>query len=52
MTLSDLLDEIDVNLVLESAVRRCSPEALLSRYKVSFVYLVPVLPITSVSSYT
>lgn len=47
MTLSDLLDEIDVNLVLESAARRCSPEMLLSRYKVSFVYIKSIVPITT-----
>ncbi|XP_071870946.1 uncharacterized protein isoform X2 [Bombus fervidus] len=33
MALEDLLDEIDVNLVLESAVRRCTPEKLLLQYK-------------------
>ncbi|XP_017876374.1 telomere-associated protein RIF1-like [Ceratina calcarata] len=33
MALADLLDEIDVNLVLESAARRCSPEKLLLQYK-------------------
>ncbi|XP_043252693.1 telomere-associated protein RIF1-like isoform X1 [Colletes gigas] len=33
MALEDLLDEIDVNLVLESAVRRSSPEKILSQYK-------------------
>nr|XP_031848183.1 telomere-associated protein RIF1 [Nomia melanderi] len=31
--LEDLLDEIDVNLVLESAVRRCTPEKILMQYK-------------------
>lgn len=35
MALEELLDEIDVNLVLESAVRRCSPEKLLLHYKVN-----------------
>lgn len=34
MELGDLLDEIDVNLVLESAARRCSPESLLAQFKV------------------
>ncbi|XP_012137568.1 uncharacterized protein LOC100880674 isoform X2 [Megachile rotundata] len=33
MALEDLLDEIDVNLVLESAVRRCTPERILLQYK-------------------
>ncbi|XP_020287403.1 telomere-associated protein RIF1 isoform X2 [Pseudomyrmex gracilis] len=33
MALEELLDEIDVNLVLESAVRRCTPEALMTHYK-------------------
>ncbi|CAK9821322.1 Telomere-associated protein RIF1 [Anthophora retusa] len=33
MALEDLLDEIDVNLVLESAARRCTPEKLLIQYK-------------------
>ncbi|KOX79489.1 Telomere-associated protein RIF1 [Melipona quadrifasciata] len=33
MALEELLDEIDVNLVLESAARRCSPEKLLLHYK-------------------
>lgn len=33
MELGDLLDEIDVNLVLESAARRCSPESLLAQFK-------------------
>ncbi|XP_076766359.1 uncharacterized protein LOC143433108 isoform X2 [Xylocopa sonorina] len=33
MALEDLLDEIDVNLVLESAARRCTPEKLLMQYK-------------------
>lgn len=37
MALEELLDEIDVNLVLESAVRRCSPEAILLQYKVNFI---------------
>ncbi|XP_076293103.1 uncharacterized protein LOC143215143 [Lasioglossum baleicum] len=32
-SLEDLLDEIDVNLVLESAVRRCSAEKILMQYK-------------------
>ncbi|KAL6261612.1 hypothetical protein P5V15_006699 [Pogonomyrmex californicus] len=39
MALADLLDEIDVNLVLESAVRRCSPEAILLQYKVKMAHL-------------
>ncbi|XP_017755481.1 PREDICTED: telomere-associated protein RIF1-like [Eufriesea mexicana] len=33
MALEDLLDEIDVNLVLESAARRCTPEKILMKYK-------------------
>lgn len=33
MALEDLLDEIDVNLVLESAARRCTPDKLLIQYK-------------------
>ena len=37
MELGDLLDEIDVNQVLESAARRCTPESLLAQYKVSFL---------------
>lgn len=37
MALEDLLDEIDVNLVLESAVRRCTPEKLLLQYKVNIL---------------
>ncbi|XP_076381807.1 uncharacterized protein LOC117222982 isoform X1 [Megalopta genalis] len=32
-SLADLLDEIDVNVVLESAVRRCTPERILMHYK-------------------
>lgn len=40
MALEELLDEIDVNLVLESAMRRCSPETILSQYKVKFVRFV------------
>ncbi|EFN73980.1 Telomere-associated protein RIF1 [Camponotus floridanus] len=39
MALEELLDEIDVNLVLESAVRRCSPEAILLQYKVKMAHL-------------
>ncbi|KAL6423859.1 hypothetical protein ACFW04_010356 [Cataglyphis niger] len=39
MALAELLDEIDVNLVLESAVRRCSPEAILLQYKVKMAHL-------------
>lgn len=35
MELADLLDEIDVNQVLESAVRRCTPESIIAQYKVS-----------------
>lgn len=38
MALEELLDEIDVNLVLESAARRCSPAALLSQFKVKFAF--------------
>lgn len=34
MALQDLLDEIDVNLVLESAARRCNAEKFLMHYKV------------------
>lgn len=37
MDLEDLLDEIDVNVVLESAVRRCNPETILSQYKVNLL---------------
>jgi len=36
MTLAELLDEIDLNQVMESAIRRCSPEAILLQYKVNF----------------
>lgn len=36
MTLAELLDEIDVNQVMESAVRRSSPEAILLQYKVIY----------------
>ena len=39
MALEELLDEIDVNLVLESAVRRSSPEKLLLHYKVNTLFL-------------
>lgn len=39
MALEDLLDEIDVNLVLESAVRRCTPEKLLLQYKVNILFV-------------
>ncbi|XP_014479812.1 PREDICTED: telomere-associated protein RIF1-like isoform X2 [Dinoponera quadriceps] len=39
MALEDLLDEIDVNVVLESAVRRCSPESILSQYKMKMTQL-------------
>lgn len=39
MELEDLLDEIDVNVVLESAVRRCNPETLLSQYKVNLLLI-------------
>lgn len=38
MELGDLLDEIDVNLVLESAARRCSPESLLTQFKVVDIF--------------
>lgn len=37
MALEDLLDEIDINLVLENAIRRCSPDAILSQYKVKLL---------------
>lgn len=37
MALEDLLDEIDVNLVLESAVRRCTAERILLQYKVNHI---------------
>lgn len=40
MALEELLDEIDINLVLESAIRRCSPEAILSQYKVVYLYTI------------
>lgn len=41
MALEDLLDEIDVNLVLESAARRCTPEKILLQYKVNaYIFLV------------
>lgn len=46
MTLAELLDEIDVNQVMESAVRRSSPEAILLQYKViykGFVYCIPII---------
>ncbi|KYM84449.1 Telomere-associated protein RIF1 [Atta colombica] len=39
MTLAELLDEIDLNQVMESAVRRCSPEAILLQYKVKMAHL-------------
>ncbi|KAG5333581.1 RIF1 protein, partial [Acromyrmex heyeri] len=39
MTLAELLDEIDLNLVMESAIRRCSPEAILLQYKVKMAHL-------------
>lgn len=42
MALEDLLDEIDVNVVLESAVRRCNPETILSQYKVKSVCIMSV----------
>lgn len=38
MALEDLLDEIDVNLVLESAARRCTPDKLLIQYKVTLKF--------------
>lgn len=47
MALAELLDEIDVNLVLESAVRRCSPEAILLQYKVNFVQLISITLVLS-----
>lgn len=43
MTLAELLDEIDLNQVMESAVRRCTPEAILLLYKVNFIYRVPII---------
>ncbi|XP_053989570.1 telomere-associated protein RIF1-like [Hylaeus volcanicus] len=42
MALEDLLDEIDVNLVLESAARRCGPEKLLMQYKNKMKHLSQV----------
>ncbi|XP_024886472.1 telomere-associated protein RIF1-like isoform X2 [Temnothorax curvispinosus] len=39
MSLAELLDEIDVNQVMESAVRRCNPEAILLQYKVKMAHL-------------
>ncbi|KYN04288.1 Telomere-associated protein RIF1 [Cyphomyrmex costatus] len=39
MTLAELLDEIDLNQVMKSAVRRCSPEAILLQYKVKMAHL-------------
>ncbi|XP_076177307.1 uncharacterized protein LOC143151700 isoform X2 [Ptiloglossa arizonensis] len=39
MALEDLLDEIDVNLVLESAVRRCTPEKILLQYKNKMIHV-------------
>ncbi|KYQ52784.1 Telomere-associated protein RIF1, partial [Trachymyrmex zeteki] len=39
MSLAELLDEIDLNQVMESAVRRCSPEAILLQYKVKMAHL-------------
>lgn len=50
MALEELLDEIDVNLVLESAVRRCTPEALMTHYKVNilcFVFLTDYINVLS-----
>jgi len=44
MALEDLLDEIDVNLVLKSAVKRSSPETLLMQYKVSpYFRVMPII---------
>lgn len=45
MTLAELLDEIDVNQVMESAARRCTPEAILLQYKVNFIHPIPIIPI-------
>lgn len=45
MSLAELLDEIDLNQVMESAVRRCSPEAILLQYKVNSIFCVLVVPI-------
>ncbi|XP_011698033.1 PREDICTED: telomere-associated protein RIF1 isoform X2 [Wasmannia auropunctata] len=39
MSLAELLDEIDLNQVMESAVRRCSAEAILLQYKVKMAHL-------------
>ncbi|XP_071567405.1 uncharacterized protein [Temnothorax nylanderi] len=39
MSLAELLDEIDVNQVMESACRRCNPEAILLQYKVKMAHL-------------
>ncbi|XP_012282506.1 telomere-associated protein RIF1 [Orussus abietinus] len=39
MALEDLLDEIDVTLVLQSAVRRCSPETILTHYKAKMKHM-------------
>jgi len=43
MTLAELLDEIDLNQVMESATRRCSPEAILLQYKVNFIYCILII---------
>lgn len=39
MTLAELLDEIDVNQVMESACRRCSAEGIILQYKVKMAHL-------------
>ncbi|XP_012529406.1 telomere-associated protein RIF1 isoform X2 [Monomorium pharaonis] len=39
MTLAELLDEIDVNQVLESACRRSSAETILLQYKIKMAHL-------------
>ncbi|XP_011877045.1 PREDICTED: telomere-associated protein RIF1-like isoform X2 [Vollenhovia emeryi] len=39
MTLAELLDEIDVNLVMESAAKRCNPEAVLLQYKIKMAHV-------------
>lgn len=58
MALEDLLDEIDVNLVLESAARRCTPDKLLIQYKVTlkfhfsiFIFQMLFLIIVNVNLY-
>lgn len=56
MALEDLLDEIDVNLVLESAARRCTPDKLLIQYKVILkfhfnTFIFQMLFLIAVNSY-